>query len=405
MAIGDKRILIVSQYFYPENFKISELAFEMKNRGYDVDVLTGIPNYPEGSYKKGYGIFHKRIETVNGVKIYRAFNTPRGKSASALGLALNYMSFLFSAYLWILFFFIFKKYDIIFAFQLSPLTSVLPGVLLKKLRRTKLYTWVLDIWPDSVVSTIGQKKSAPILSFLNYITDCVYRNSDKILISSEKFKELVNRNADYSEKIIYFPNWCDDILAMPEQEIPQLPQGFIIMMAGNLADGIGVSEVENLVEELKDIPEIKFVFVGGGAKMHEMQEFFTKEKLINAYVMGAFPFACMSSFYNKADAMLLSLKPTTLLHLNATVPARLQSYMSSGKPVFAMIGEGAAKIIKDSNCGFVVPAGDYKQLAQTIRSNYQNQKLLDSMGQNGRKTYELDFTLRHCIDNLENILH
>ncbi len=403
--MSKKRILIVSQYFYPEQFKISELAFELKNRGHHVDVLTSIPNYPEGKFKEGYGILNKRIETINGVKIYRALSTPRGKNAAPISLAFNYLSYMLNASLWILFYFIFKKkYDSIIAFEVSPITQVFPAIILKKIRKSKLYTWVLDIWPDSVVSTIGEEKSKLILPFLNRITNYVYKESSILLTSSERFKELINRDHDYSDKIIHFPNWSDDILSMPEQEIPKLPEGYIIMMAGNIADGIGVTYVEELVKSLSDIQEIKFVFVGGGAKVKEMSDYFRNNNLNNVTMVGQYPLSHMSSFYNKADAMLLSLKPIHLPHLNATVPARLQSYMASGKPIYAMIGDGAADIIKQSECGFVVPAGDYRSLATIIRRNYKKSQLLNQMGLNGRKVFEEKFTINKCIDNLEYLI-
>ena len=401
-----KRVLLVAQNFYPETFKSNDIAFEMTKRGYDVSVLTAIPNYPEGVFYDGYGIFKRRVETVDGVKVYRALLTPRGRKASPIGLSLNYITYALFATLWVLFFFVWrKKYDAIIVHQTSPITQAIPAIILGKLRRTKVYTWVLDIWPDSVVSTIGERKSRFIIKPLNWITDWVYRNSYKILISSKGHRPLVNRNNDYSDKIIHFPNWCDDIMKMPKLDAPQLPNGYVIMMAGNIADGIGVDSVVALVEELKDVNEVKFVFVGGGAKVDDLQKIFVSKGLQNAYLMGRYPFAMMPAFYSQADAMLLTLKKTYLPHLSATVPARLQSYMSAGKPVLGMVSGDAANLINELDCGFCVPAGEYKELAEYIRNVVLPQKsMFEEKGIKSRFVFEQYFTKSMCMNKLEKYL-
>lgn len=402
-----KRVLLVSQYFYPESFKGNDIAFELAKRGYKVDVLANIPNYPEGSYTKGYGIFKKRVETVNGVRVYRAFQTPRGKKASAIGLALNYMTSMIASTLWVLFFFVFKKkYDAIFIQQLSPMTSAVPGVLLGKLRKIPVYTWVLDIWPDSVVSTIGEKASKPILPAIQWMVDWVYRSSKKILVSSKGMFDLVNRNADYSDKLIHFPNWCDDVLAMPMLDIPELPNGYIIMMAGNVNDGIGVNAVVECVERMKEHKDVYFVFVGGGAEVDNMKKIFKEKGLDNALMLGRFPFETMPAFHAKADAMFLSLKPSKLPHLAATVPARLQTYMAAGKPVFAMIDGSAAELINEADCGFAVAAGDAEGFCNNIRDQVLAERnLYKEKGENGRKYFLDHFTKNECMNHLETILN
>lgn len=107
--MNQKRILVVTQYIYPENFKSNELVFEMSKRGYHVDVLTGIPNYPEGVYFDGYGLFKKRIEKKAGVNFYRCWQSPRGRNASGIGLSLNYITFVISATFWVFFYFFMEK--------------------------------------------------------------------------------------------------------------------------------------------------------------------------------------------------------------------------------------------------------------------------------------------------------
>lgn len=400
------RVLIVTQNFHPENFKSNDIAFELAQRGYDVSVLAAIPNYPEGVYFKGYGLFKRRVEEVNGVKIYRALLTPRGRKTSSIKLSLNYLTFAFFATLWILFFFVFKKrYDAIIVHQTSPITQAIPAIILGKLRKTKVYTWVLDIWPDSAMSRFSARRGVA-WKMLNGVTNWVYRNSYKILISSKRFTELVNRDCDYSDKIIYFPNWCEDILKMPSVDTPALPKGYIVMMAGNLGAGIGAEAVVELVEKMHDEQDVKFVFVGGGSKVEYMTQAFHSKGLTNASMLGRVPFEMIPSLYSKADAMLLTLRKTDLPHLTATVPARVQSYMAAGKPILGMINGGAADLIAEMDCGYCVEAGDIDGLAAYIKEEVlADRKAFAKKGDNGRKAYENHFVKDLCISNLENILN
>ncbi|MBO7312580.1 MAG: glycosyltransferase family 4 protein [Alistipes sp.] len=400
-----KRVLLVAQNFYPEFFKSNDIASELVTRGYDVEVLTGIPNYPEGVFPKGYGVFKRRIDDYKGAKVYRVFQIPRGRRATGVRLAINYLSFAFCSTFWVLFFFLFnKKYDAIIIHQTSPVTQAWPGILLGKLRRIPIYTWVLDIWPDSVLATI-HSDNVLIKKPLDWFTDWMYRNSTKILISSPGFKELVNRNGDYSDKIIYFPNWSDDIGSMPTKDIPLNLNGFVIMLAGNISHAQGISDTVKAIEELRGYSDIYWVFVGGGAEQQWLKDYVASNSLENnVFVVGRYPFEYMSAFYAQANVMLLTLTHTTYPHLNATIPARLQSYMSAGKPIVGMAGDGVKTLINDNNCGLMANAGDYKSLANNILWLRDNPSQLEEMGKNARSTYEKQYTLKHCFDNLEAII-
>ena len=400
-----KRVLLVAQNFYPEFFKSNDIASELVARGYDVDVLTGIPNYPEGVFPEGYGLFKRRVDNYKGAKVYRVCQIPRGRKASSIRLSINYLSFAFFSMLWVLFFFLFKKrYDAIIIHQTSPVTQSWAGILLGKIKRIPVYTWVLDIWPDSVLGTI-QSDNILIKKPLDIYTDWMYRNSTKILISSPGFKELVNRNADYSDKIIYFPNWSEDIASMPIKDTPLHLNGFVIMLAGNISHAQGISDIVKAIEVLKEQRDIYWVFVGGGAEQQWLKEYVKDNGLDNnVFVVGRYPFEYMSAFYAKANVMLLTLKHTSYPHLNATIPARLQSYMSAGKPIVGMAGDGAKTLINDNKCGLIADAGDYHSLADNILHLYNNPAELIEMGNNARTLYEEQYTLKHCLDNLESII-
>ena len=399
------RILLVTQYFHPENFKSSELAFELAKRGHHVDALVGIPNYPEGKYYNGYGVFKKRREVLNGVNVYRAFQTPRGKGG-AIGLSLNFLSFAFFATLRVLFHFAWKKkYDAIVVYEPSPITQMIPAIILGGIRGVKVYSWVTDIWPDSVVSTIGEKKGKYIKGILNSITNWVYRHSDKILISSKGMESLVNRDADYSDKIIYYPHWCEDMMNMPREKVGDIPTGFNIMLAGSVNDGIGIPALISLAKELEDAKKVNILIVGGGSGESFLKEEIAKNKLTNIYMFGRHPFSKMPAFYDKADAMLLTLKESKLPHLRATVPSRLQSYMSAGKPILAMIDGSASDLIQEANCGFAVHSGEAKALACYIKDVIlKNKDEFAKCGNRSREYYLHNFTKDLCVSNLEKIM-
>lgn len=401
------RILVLTQYIYPETFKSSDLVFELAKRGHHIDVLTGIPNYPEGHYYKGYGILKKRFEVVNGVHFYRCWQSPRKLLPGLLGLALNYITFVFSAYLWMIFYFVWKeKYDAIITHEPSPITQILPANFLGKLRKTPVYSWIMDIWPDSVTDSLNESKAKYIIPPLRWVTNKVYRDSTKLLITSKGFKDLICRDADYSEKIIYFPNWSDDILKMPADfTIPEIPDGFVIMVAGNLGEAQNLDAIAQAMLLTRNNKDIKWVFVGDGSKKAWLDDFIVENALQKtAFTLGRFPFKAMPAFFKKADAMLVSLTGGYPF-LDVTVPARLQSYMSAGRPVLAMLGCGGADVISESKCGYAVPPGDYKGLVDVINEKVLTDKEnFEKMGLNGRAYFEKEFAMDLCINHLEEII-
>ena len=399
-----KRILLVTQYFYPENFKSNDIAFELVKRGYQVDALVGIPNYPEGRYYKEYGLFKKRHEVVNGVHVYRAFQTPRGRGGWRLPI--NYFSYVISACFWILFKFAWRKYDCIIGHEPSPIFQAYPAILLRSIKKTPFYYWILDLWPPSIMNNPRNALTRWAFDNVNNQVRFIYKKCDKLLISSRLFKKHILDHCGKESQIEYFPNWSDDMMYGVQSELSvKIPDGFIVMMAGNLGDSQDLESVANLVMELRDINEIKWVFVGDGSKKQWLDSFIVDNKLENiCYAVGRHPYSMMPSFYAKANAMLLSLKSASE-QLDCVVPARLQSYMSSSKPVFAMIGKGGADVIKDANAGFCVAPSDYKGLADIIRSVVHDPSLLEQKGKSGRLYYEEHFTKDICIENLCRIIN
>lgn len=398
-----KRILLVTQYFYPENFKSNDLAFELVKRGYEVDALVGIPNYPEGKYFKGYGIFQKRHEVVNGVNVYRCFQTPRGKGGWRLPI--NYMSFVLFGSLRVLFHLGWKKYDCIIGHEPSPIFQAYPALLLRWMQKIPFYYWIMDLWPDAMMSG-GGVRNKKVLHFVDGLVKGIYKRCDKILITSKPFRRAICEKGDFDNKIIYFPNWSVDMsLVKDDIQLPELPDGFRIMIAGNLGSAQCLDKVAEVIMELKNVPEVKWIFVGDGSKKVWLDKFIEQNNLKgNAITVGRYPSEAMPSFFKQADAMLVTLKGG-FKHLEMVVPARLQSYMSAGRPVLAMLGEGGAEIIEESGCGYVVPSGDSKSLARVIREKVlTNRESFEAMGAKGRKYYEENYKLSMCIDNLVEII-
>lgn len=398
------KILIVTQYFYPENFKSNDLAFEMKKRGHDITVLTGLPNYPEGKIFDEYGILKNRIQTINGVKIIRSLLLPRGKGGG-LRLFANYYSFAFFASVKAFFLGLNNRYDAIIVHEPSPITQYYPALLINKIWKTPVYFWVMDLWPESL-SIAGGVKNKFVLNYYTKVIKSFYKNSEKILITSKGFRGAINEKGSFDDKIVYFPNWAEDSISEGDTNfpIPQLPEGFKVMFAGNIGEAQDLDNIMNAALELKDKKHIQFILVGDGRKMPFVKEFVEQNKLSDTVnIMGRFPVESMSSFFAKADVMLVTLKDDPIFNL--TVPAKLQAYMSASKPIVAMLnGEGSQNII-DANCGFTVSAGNYKGLSETILEASQlSADKLNKLGDNSRSYYERYFKMSACITNLENII-
>ena len=400
------KILLVTQYFYPENFKSNDIAFELAKRGYDVTVLTGLPNYPKGKIYKGYGIFKKRKETVNGVKIIRTLVIPRGKGGGMM-LALNYISWAVIASFRAFFLALNKKFDTVIVHETSPITQGFPALVIKKIQSIPIYFWVLDLWPESLQSA-GGINNRYVLDFFTAVTRLMYRKSDKILISSRGFRQSILEKGGFADKLIYFPNWAEDIFSNINKSenlsLPELPNGFRIIFAGNIGEAQDFEHVMKAALLLKENKSIKFILIGDGRKKLWVDNFINKNNLNDTvYAIGRFPIETMPYFFSKADVMLLSLKDDYIFSL--TAPAKLQAYMAAKKPVVAMINGEARNLIAESGCGLSVPACDSKGLADNILElQAMHPDKLKNMGLSGFNYYKKYFTKDICITNLENIL-
>ena len=401
-------ILIVTQYFYPENFKSNDVAFELAKQGNSVSVLTSIPDYPQGKFYDGYGIFKRRKETLEGVKIYRTLVVPRG-TAGGLRLALNYLSWAFIASVWAFFMGLFNKYDAIIVHETSPVTQGFPALVVKMIRRCPIYFWVLDLWPESLQAA-GGINNKYILGFFSWITKIMYKHSDKILISSRGFQTSILEKGNYEDKLVYFPNWAEDVFANPpelsdEQKdvLEKLPEGFKVVFTGNIGEAQDFVHVMEAAKLLRVNKDIKFILIGDGRRRKWVLDYIQKNELMETvYCPGRFPIGLMPAFCSKADVLFLALKDDLIFSL--TVPAKLQSYMAMGKPIVAMINGETQNIINEAKCGIAVDACDYKAFAESILK-LSKRADLNVMGELGYEYYKKNFAKDSCLNKLKDLLY
>ena len=398
-----EKILICTNHFYPETFRCNDVAFELASRGYDVTVLTAIPDYPKGKYYDGYGVFRKRCETVNGVKVIRGFIIPRG-NGGALRLLLNYLSYFISSIIISIFLGLFRKYDKVLIHETSPVMIGVSAVIVKKLRKCPLYFWVLDLWPESLQAAGGISNKRVLMAF-EKLTTWIYKNSDKILISSKGFEESIVEKGDFKDKIIYFPNWADKALEVKgDYKLPDMPSGFKVMFAGNIGEAQDFDHIMEAAKFLQDEKDIHFVFVGDGRKRSWVENYRDENRLHDTvHWVGRHPVEAMPAFFEQADVMLMTLKDVSIFSL--TAPAKLQAYMSAGKPILAMMNGEGPRIIKEAACGYSVPASNSRALADTILElSRMSKEELQFLGQNGRLYQQTNFDLDKSIDHLVEIL-
>ena len=395
-------ILIVSQYFWPENFRVNDIVRGFIARGHRVTVLTGIPNYPSGCFFDGYGWFKKRRENYFGAEIIRVPLIPRGRGGKIM-VTMNYLSFLLLGGL-LAPLYCRRKYDIIFDFASSPITSVLPAIILRKLKGIPIILWVLDLWPESVRAT-GAITSPIILKALGWLVRFIYRRCDRILVPARGFFQSITGVGIEAGKIRYFPNWVEESgEAMTElQSDTGLDfSGFRIVFAGNIGDAQDFPTILDAAENLLlKYPDIHWIIVGDGRKRVWLDREVRKRGLeANIHLPGRFPLEEMARFFSAADILLVTLRKDPIFSL--TIPGKIQSYMAAGKPIIAALDGEGGRLINESGAGLVCPSGDSEALAGIIREMYHSsQEERKDIGQKGREYCEAHFNRDRLFDQLE----
>lgn len=398
------RILLISNHFSPEEFRCNDLAFELSQRGHMVSVLTAIPDYPKGKFHKGYGLFHKRIEMVNGVKIFRSFIIPRG-NGGGMRLMLNYGSSLIAQSFDAFWMGLFGKYDYVLIHETSPVMVGVPGVIISKMKRIPMDFWVLDLWPESLRDA-GGIHNEKVLGFFRKLTAWIYKHSKHILISSKGFKESICEKGDFLDKLVFFPNWADvALVGESSYKLPQMPDGFKAMFAGNIGEAQDMDHLMETALELKDEKDIHFCIVGDGRKLPWVVEYITEHRLEDTvHLLGRHPIEAMPSFFDVADVMLITLKDSRIF--NRTAPAKIQAYMNAGKPLAAMMNGEGPSVIADAQCGLSVAAGDSKAYAQLIkRMRDMDRCELSKMGASGKQYCSENFSFEKSVETIERLMN
>lgn len=395
-----KKILVVSQYYFPEQFRINDICEEWVKRGYDVTVLTGIPNYPKGAFFEGYGIFSKRKEIHNGVNIKRLPLIPRKKSS--VFLALNYLSFMISGYFWAIF--TREKFDEVFIYEVSPMTQAIPGIKYAKKHKINSIIYVMDLWPENFVEMSGIKNKFIIKSITSMVK-YIYRNVSRIFISSPGFKEKITNLGNFEEKIEYWPQYAEDFY-MPTDEKSENIQfdfnNFNITFAGNIGYAQGLEILPSVAEQLSN-RKIKahFNIIGNGRFKEELIKE-VENKNIEEYFSFFEPVVAteIPKIMGMTDIALVSLSRNPLFSL--TIPAKVQSILATGTPILVSADGIMERIVHDSEAGLFSRAGDIDGLAKNIEllTKYPEQEL-SKLRQNAKKYSENEFSKEKLLNIID----
>ena len=388
-----KKILVVCQHYYPENFQITPICEQLVKDGYDVTILTGLPNYPTGivpdEYKKGH-----RDEIINGVHVVRGYEIGRRKGP--LWLAINYVSFTLS--------FLHKvnvlsgDFDIVLVYQLSPVLMALPGIKYANKHKVPLMIYCCDLWPESMKMYIKNEKNI-LFRIMKRMSQKVYSRADVLAVQSKSFIDYMEQTHGIKrDKMIYMPAFADETYLETDFTSDDNLVDFVFL--GNLGIAQNLISVLEAVNKIKDVPNFKVHFVGDGSCLGQMKEFVNNnglEDIVQFY--GRRPVEEMPKFYKLADACLVSLKADNATGL--TLPSKVQGYMAAGLPIIGMIDGSAQEVIAEAKCGLCVNADDVDGFARVMKNFIENKEEYRDFGLNGRKYFKDNFNKRKLLDSIE----
>ncbi len=393
------KVLVFSQYFWPEGFSINDVASSLLKKGIGVEVLTGKPNYPQGRVFEGYKMWGCHQETYLGIAVHRVPLLTRG--SGGFRLALNYLSFIVSGILLAPWMLRGKKYDVIFVYAPSPILQAIPALFLGWLKGSPVVLWVQDLWPESLSAT-GHVKNKFILRLVEYAVRFIYRRVDLLLVQSEAFIAPVSALAS-GTPVKYHPNSADESFAVPATttvpNLSGLEQGFSIMFAGNIGTAQAVEVIVEAAALLKDQTDIHFVVLGDGSRRDWMMNEAKTRGLYNLHLPGRFPMNTMPGFMQKASVLLVTLTDQPIFA--ATVPNKVQAYMAAGRPIIASLRGEGARLVKAARAGLATPAEDAVALAEAVLQLYKMSPTeREEMGRNGQAYYRAHFNHDRLLDQL-----
>ncbi|CAI8844559.1 MULTISPECIES: glycosyltransferase family 4 protein [Pseudomonas] len=401
------KILVVTQYFWPESFIINDLVKTLTAQGHDIKVLTGKPNYPDGVVFGGYsasGYQEEKFESS--VSVCRAPLRPRGASG-AKNLVLNYLSFILNGLKYYPAAVKGENFDAIFVFAPSPITSVIPAIYLKWKLKSHLAVWVQDLWPESLSAT-GFIKNKAILRVVGWLVKGIYAFVDTLLVQSRAFREPVARYANPG-KVVYYPNSYQDVPpSVEETRIPapllaELDNHFCLVFAGNLGTAQSVETLVEVADKLRHLSELRIVLVGSGSMSNWIETQKKSRGLDNLVLAGRFAATEMPHFFSRAEGLLVTLKQDEAF--SYTIPSKVQAYLAAGRPIIAALDGEGARVIQEAGAGLTTAAQDAVGMANCIEQLFRmTSDERESLGQAGRAYYLEHFEMERQSQRLVEIL-
>lgn len=402
------RILIVSQYFWPEQFIINDLVKCLVAQGHQATVLTGKPNYPDGELYPGYTVpgIQKDLFEEN-IEVLRVPIRPR-RTGGAKNLLLNYLSFVWAGLRLFPGLVKGREFDAILVFAISPLTAAIPAIRLKFIHKAHLAVWIQDLWPETLAAT-GFVRNPILLKLAGWMVRRIYGCSDTLLIQSRAFHDPVARYAK-TDKIVYYPNSieiggapADPSSALPAELAQLLVENFCIVFAGNIGRAQAVETLVAAAVELKNLPDCKVVIVGSGGMLEWVKKKKITLELNNLMLPGRFPINMMPQIYDGAAALVVTLKDEEIF--SYTVPSKVQAYLAAGKPIVAALNGEGARVVTEAGAGLTCAAEDSASLVRCIRDLYAMPKAQrEQFGANGRAYFLEHFEMSRQAKRLVEIL-
>lgn len=402
------KILVVTQYFWPENMRINSMVEGFIAKGHEVTVLTGQPNYPEGQIYSDYRNAPDTYSNYFGANILRVPIFPRGCRSATL--AFNYVSFFCSASIIGAFKTRNKHFDVIFFYAVSPIMAAIPALIIGRLKRCPVFIWILDLWPESL-SAVGAIKSKRALALVGKLVSWIYNRADYLLLQSKSFEENIKKYCTKHmnpERLIYFPSWAEDNFSSEPSTSSDILERddstFTIVFAGNIGEAQDFPTILCAVEALKNELPLRWVIVGDGRASNWLHEQVAARGLKNVLLLGRHSLEKMPPLFAAADALLVSLKTNEAFE--KTIPGKVQAYLASGKPILAMIEGEAARVIEDAGAGMTCNSGDANGLANIVRSiAVLSPSQYKMMGDSGRRYYVEHFSKNKLFDRLEKLFY
>lgn len=399
-------ILIVTQYFWPENMRINDLVRDFSEKGHKVTVLTGLPNYPEGQVYERYRAQPASFTEYCGASIVRVPLIPRGKRS--INLILNYLSFFTMASTLGAWKLRGKHFDAVFVYAVSPIMAAIPAVIIGRLKKAPVFIWVLDLWPETL-RAVGVLRQPFLLGCVGRVVSWIYNRADYLLLQSHGFFENVQRYCTREidpQRLIYFPSWAEDDFSTttppPSALLTHDPSVFTVLFAGNLGEAQDLPAVIEAAQTLVGKVAVRWVIVGDGRMSDWLADQVEARSLENVLLLGRHPLEEMPGLFACADALLVSLKTNDVFE--KTIPGKVQAYLASGKPILGMINGEAAHVIEASGAGLACPSGDAAALARItleLATTDENERI--RMGKSGREYYLANYSKPTLLARLEQL--